>query len=90
MRRKARELAALYEENARYHIVVQDVNGKEKELPIANVVRGFLPNNMNGLERLGLYVTRFWEFFWEDPREANTEGGVFPAIFGTVHDGHHH
>ena len=81
---KARELAALYEENARYHIVVQDVNGKEKELPIANVVRGFLPNNMNGLERLGLYVTRFWEFFWEDPREANTEGGVFPAIFGTV------
>ena len=23
-------------------------------------------------------------FLSEDPREANTEGGVFPAIFGTV------
>ena len=81
---KAQELAALYQENSRYHIIVQDINGKEKELAIAGVVRGFLPNNMSWLERLGLYVTRFWEFFWEDPREANTEGGVFPAIFGTV------
>ena len=81
---KAQELAALYAENARYHIVVQDINGKEKELLIAGIVRGFLPNNMSWLERLGLYVARFWEFFWEDPREANTEGGVFPAIFGTV------
>ena len=81
---KAEELAALYQENSRYHITVQDINGKEKELAIAGVVRGFLPNNMNWFERFGLYVTRFWEFFWEDPREANTEGGVFPAIFGTV------
>ena len=81
---KAEELAALYQENSRYHITVQDINGKEKELAIAGVVRGFLPNDMNWFERFGLYVTRFWEFFWEDPREANTEGGVFPAIFGTV------
>ena len=81
---KAQELVALYQENSRYHITVQDINGKEKELAIAGVVRGFLPNNMNWFERFGLYVTRFWEFFWEDPREANTEGGVFPAIFGTV------
>lgn len=81
---KAEELAALYQENSRYHITVQDINGREKELAIAGVVRGFLPNNMNWFERFGLYVTRFWEFFWEDPREANTEGGVFPAIFGTV------
>ena len=81
---KAQELSALYQENSRYHMTVQDINGKEKELVVAGVVRGFLPNNMNWFERFGLYVTRFWEFFWEDPREANTEGGVFPAIFGTV------
>ncbi len=80
----AQELAALYRENARYHIVVQDINGEQKELAIAGIVRAFLPNTMSGLERFGLYVTRFWEFFWEDPREANTEGGIFPAIFGTV------
>ena len=81
---KAQELAALYEENARYHIVVRDINDREKEIAVANIVRGFLPNNMSWFERFDFYVERFWEFFWEDPREANTEGGVFPAIFGTV------
>ena len=81
---KEEELLSLYRENARYELVVQDVNGTKKELPIAGVVRGFLPNNMTQIERLGLYLARFWEFFWEDPREANMEGGVFPAIFGTV------
>ncbi len=39
---------------------------------------------MTWSERFRLYVTRLWEFIWEEPRESNTEGGVFPAIFGTV------
>ena len=30
------------------------------------------------------YLEKVWEFVSEDPREANTEGGIFPAIFGTV------
>lgn len=77
-------LSALYQENARYEIVVQAAGGKHKNLPLAQVVRAFLPNQMSWAEKAGLYVTRFWEFFWEDPRESNTEGGVFPAIFGTV------
>jgi phosphate transport system permease protein len=81
---KAQELKALYVENARYHLVVQAADGREKELPVAGVVRAFLPNQMSWGGRLSLYLTRLWEFVWEDPRESNTEGGVFPAIFGTV------
>src|SRR6185436_19428542 len=34
--------------------------------------------------RLRLYLGRLWEFVTGDPRESNTEGGIFPAIFGTV------
>jgi phosphate transport system permease protein len=30
------------------------------------------------------YGAKLWEFIADEPREANTEGGVFPAIFGTV------
>jgi len=30
------------------------------------------------------YAVNVWSFVSEDPRESNTEGGVFPAIFGTV------
>jgi phosphate transport system permease protein len=31
-----------------------------------------------------VYGSRLWEFFSSEPRESNTEGGIFPAIFGTV------
>jgi phosphate transport system permease protein len=31
-----------------------------------------------------VYLARLWEFLVDDPRESNTEGGIFPAIFGTV------
>ena len=80
----AKTLSALYAQNARYEIVVQAAGGKEKSLAIGQVVRAFQPNQMSWFEKVGLYIARFWEFFWEDPRESNTEGGVFPAIFGTV------
>jgi phosphate transport system permease protein len=39
---------------------------------------------MGTLARLGLFGSRIGEFLSADPRESNTEGGVFPAIFGTV------
>jgi phosphate transport system permease protein len=39
---------------------------------------------MGWSDRLRLYITRMWNFVWDDPRESNTEGGVFPAMFGTV------
>jgi phosphate transport system permease protein len=39
---------------------------------------------MSWVDKAGLYLSRTWEFFASEPREANMEGGVFPAIFGTV------
>ncbi|MGE0680675.1 MAG: phosphate ABC transporter permease PstA [Candidatus Binatia bacterium] len=81
---KVKELQALRQENNRYHIIVQAADGREKDMPVSGVVRAFLPNQMSWGDRLLLYMTRLWEFVWEDPRESNTEGGVFPAIFGTV------
>src|SRR5690606_13594355 len=34
--------------------------------------------------KVGIYLSRWKEFLTAEPREANTEGGVLPAIFGTV------
>jgi phosphate transport system permease protein len=39
---------------------------------------------MGNLDKLGFYFVKLWEFVSDEPREANTEGGIFPAIFGTV------
>ncbi len=65
-------------------VVVAAAGGKEKDLPLAQVVRVYRPNAMGLTGKVGLYLARVWEFVADEPRESNTEGGVFPAIFGTV------
>lgn len=54
------------------------------EIPFSKVVKAYRPNSMNWFSKLGMYFANIWEFLADEPREANTEGGVFPAIFGTV------
>jgi phosphate transport system permease protein len=39
---------------------------------------------MNVFDKSLHYIGKVWEFVSDEPREANTEGGIFPAIFGTV------
>lgn len=77
-------LARLYEALRRDSLVVKTVEGEEIEIPLAKIVRAYRPNAMSLLDKLGFYGVKVWAFLTEDPREANTEGGIFPAIFGTV------
>ncbi len=81
---KEEELSTLYKDFERDKIVMVSVDGREKEMSIGNVVRAYRPNAMSWFGKASLYLSRAWGFVSEDPREANTEGGVFPAIFGTV------
>ena len=63
---------------------LQTAEGQLKEWPLGSVVRMVPANAMGPLDKLGVYFSRLWEFVADDPRESNTEGGIFPAIFGTV------
>lgn len=65
-------------------LVMKTVDGETKEMPVGTVVRAIRPNVMGSLAKLRLYGSRGVEFVAGDPRESNTEGGIFPAIFGTV------
>ena len=65
-------------------LVVAAAGDKEKELPLAHIVRAYRPNTMGLWAKSWLYLSGVWEFVAGEPRESNTEGGVFPAIFGTV------
>jgi len=65
-------------------VVIAVAGDKEKDLPLAQIVRIYRPNAMGVATKTGFYVSKVWEFVSDDPRESNTEGGVFPAIFGTV------
>jgi phosphate transport system permease protein len=65
-------------------IAISAARDMEKDLPLAQVVQAYRPNLMSVPAKMGFYLSKVWEFIADDPRESNTEGGVFPAIFGTV------
>ncbi|WP_282874641.1 phosphate ABC transporter permease PstA [Pseudomonas peli] len=78
------ELIALNQAFNRDSVTLKTVDGREVTISMGKVVRAFQPNAMGLGEKLGFYFAKLWEFVSDDPREANTEGGIFPAIFGTV------
>lgn len=65
-------------------LIYRITDGREKTLESSQLLGVFMPNKAGFFERIGETFRRIWHFLSEDPREANTEGGVFPAIFGTV------
>ncbi|MFU8820964.1 MAG: phosphate ABC transporter permease PstA [Gammaproteobacteria bacterium] len=65
-------------------ITLQEVGGRTKEQLLSEVVRLYPANDLSFSQKIGIYFSRWLEFLTSEPREANTEGGVLPAIFGTV------
>lgn len=63
------------------HILLFD--GSSRTVPLENIVGFCAPSSLNSVQKFLLFGKRFLLFLWEDPREANTEGGIFPALFGT-------
>ncbi|MGE3773878.1 MAG: phosphate ABC transporter permease PstA [Gammaproteobacteria bacterium] len=80
----AGELAKRVADIDRDSLLFVTAGGQEREIPLAKIVRVYMPNAMSFPEKLVHYFAKLWEFVAAEPREANTEGGVFPAIFGTV------
>lgn len=56
----------------------------DRPLPVASIVRVVASNRLGFGEKVGVYLSRWGEFLGGQPRSANTEGGIFPVIFGTV------
>ena len=80
----AAEAARIRQRDAQVQITLADVKGATKTLPLSAVVRMYPANALDLPGKIGVYLSRWWEFLSEEPREANTEGGVWPAIFGTA------
>ena len=78
------QLNQLYAQIERDSVLVRASNDVEVLIPLAEIVRAYQPNNLSLTGKLSVYGQRLWEFLTGEPREGNTEGGVYPAIFGTV------
>ncbi|RFA30378.1 phosphate ABC transporter, permease protein PstA [Alkalilimnicola ehrlichii] len=74
----------LRSELRRYSIVAEVMDGRMQEIQLGEIVKAWWPNDMGFFAKLGFYGQSFWDFISGFPREANTEGGILPAIFGTV------
>ncbi|WP_032470118.1 phosphate ABC transporter permease PstA [Vibrio metoecus] len=64
------------------HVV--DMRGETISVPLSEILDFWYPNDMNFAEKLAEWGKQAWRFLSDSPRESNSEGGVFPAIFGTV------
>ena len=78
------QLSARQATLAQATVLLVDAAGSEKELPLVEIVRAQQPNGMSPVAKAGVYLVKLKELLLDDPRESNTEGGLFPAIFGTV------
>jgi phosphate transport system permease protein len=68
----------------RFRVQMEEVGGRVVDVELSQIVRLFPANDLGLAAKIGIYLSRWWEFVSAEPREANTQGGVLPAIFGTV------
>jgi phosphate transport system permease protein len=89
-------MRALEAENDRFRIVIEAPTSRgprfapvrstlpDEPMKISQLVRAVPANQLSWGEKFSVYVDRWWELLSDEPRESNTEGGVFPVLFGTV------
>jgi len=80
----AQLLAELNIKAGRYALELKTFDGKEKNILLSEIVRAVPVNRFGAMAKLGVYFSRWGEFVSDDPRNSNTEGGVFPCIWGTL------
>ncbi|WP_076408418.1 phosphate ABC transporter permease PstA [Shewanella sp. UCD-KL12] len=79
-----KQFFGLRSEAARDSLIIKDMRGVEVTLKLDSILDVTYSNRLNVLSKVGHWFVGVGRFVSDDPREANTEGGVFPAIFGTV------
>jgi phosphate transport system permease protein len=79
-----KDITAINDINKNYFITVKTAQGIDKQIPLDEVVLMYPANQLSFTQKLAVYADRWWELVYDNPREANSEGGVFPAIVGTV------
>ena len=67
-----------------YALIVEDMTGEQVSIPLEDILDYWYPNQMSLPGKVAHWGKQVWKFLSDDPRESNSEGGVFPAIFGTV------
>lgn len=79
-------ILAIQKEDERFQVLLEQGSGEPFPHPVAisQILRIDEVNRLGPFGRFGLFVGRFFRFVTDEPREANTDGGIWPALFGTM------
>ena len=69
---------------SQFILTLNSVDNIETDIPFLKIIRIYQPNNMSFFSKTCFIISKLWELLSDEPRESNTEGGIFPAIFGTI------
>lgn len=78
------QLEELGGKSRRFSIICNTIQGITKEINLSEIVRAVPANQLSLSGKWGVYLSRWYEFITGEPRNSNTEGGVFPCIWGTL------
>ncbi|MDZ4868115.1 MAG: phosphate ABC transporter permease PstA [Alphaproteobacteria bacterium] len=78
------KVTALRQTDDAVTVTLEAVDAQTKTLPLSRLVRFYPANDLTTEDKWSIYASRWFEFITAQPREANTEGGVLPAIVGTL------
>lgn len=78
------KVSTLRQQDETFTASLEAVDGQTKTLPLSKLVRLYPANDLTTEQKLSIYASRWGEFIASQPREANTEGGILPALVGTL------
>ncbi len=78
------QLATLQQEIDRDALILRDAQGRDRVIPLAQIVEAWYPNAMSLGEKWRHFMRQIWHFVSDNPATGQSERGAFPAIFGTV------
>ncbi|MFD2164659.1 phosphate ABC transporter permease PstA [Thalassotalea euphylliae] len=79
-----KDLMALRAKVSRDQIIMRSMGGEKVTINFEQIIKITFNNRLGFFGKVGVFLDQIVGFIFDEPREANTEGGVFPAIFGTV------
>lgn len=82
--RYAARLAALNQESSSTVLLLRDAAGVVHPIPLAQIVAAWQPNAMSTLQKWRHFGQQIWHFVSDSSGEGQRDGGIFPAIFGTI------
>ncbi|MEN5017639.1 phosphate ABC transporter permease PstA [Erwinia sp. Eh17-17] len=82
--RQAARLATLQRESDSTVLLLRDASGITQQISLAQIVDAWQPNAMTLSMKWQHFGSQLWHFISDSGGGSQGEGGVFPAIFGTV------